>query len=315
LAAPKSAIPLLCNATDSGGVFARLEQESSKRNATDPPLWARACDICTMLRADMSRLHLPFVLVSFNTLNPGIDRGGTIGAYANFGAFSPGYQHACHSSTAKSAVATGCALALALTARCPEKSLADVIAFLDHPLLALFVVSQDVFQFRRDGLATAELAAHPKLLSFPLGVHWRDNVLWKRYGTMFKTSVSYLLVQFYNRNAKDGETPDVNVRFLNRLLLGNGWRELWDPEHKNDQYDSAGDVSAGDPVAVDHVVGRQDEGSVTGGPSGALRPPRSQLMVSRNGQSLQRVAMAQQLNLTLGDELDVGYNKETERQQ
>lgn len=46
-----------------------------------PPLWANACEICTLLHADMTKLERPFVLMSFDTLNPGIDRGGTMGAY------------------------------------------------------------------------------------------------------------------------------------------------------------------------------------------------------------------------------------------
>ena len=58
-----------------------------------------------------------------------------------------------------------------------------------------------------------------------------------------------------------------------------------------------------------------NETTYTGIPSkgsGQTQPPllqRPRLIVSRNGETLQRVAMAQQIKLVLGVDADVGYNK------
>lgn len=144
-------------------------------------VWIEACDICTLLRADWSDLKRKFVLFSFRTLNPGIDRGGGvngIGAFANFGALGGGYDHMCDDNQPNAASATGCALVLALAARCPERTLSDVITFLDNPWLRMFVTSQDVFTFRRT--PDSDLLPHEKVFSFPLGVHFRDAKVRRR---------------------------------------------------------------------------------------------------------------------------------------
>lgn len=127
-----------------------------------------------------------------------------------------------------------------------------------------FVLSQDVFKFRRDGTSLTELAPHPKLLSFPLGVHWRDHKEWKQHGPMFSFALKMLLRQFHDRY----------------------------------QFKSDGSETTRTDIAREG--GGQKRSSL-------LQRPR--LIVSRNGETLQRVAMAQQIKLVLGTDADVGYNK------
>ena len=149
--------------------------------AGGPAVVLQACSICQMLRADRAAIRQKFVLWSFSTLNPAVDKGSK--AYVNFGALSGGYDHFCHSSTRRRAHAKGCALVYELAAHCPEKSLRDVIAFLDDPHLLGFFVSQDVFLFREDG--EARLHPHRKVVPVPIGVNFRDYSRWAPGGPSF----------------------------------------------------------------------------------------------------------------------------------
>lgn len=83
-------IQLACdNATHA---FAPLTDAFATTPPGAPPLWVNACEICTLLHADMTKVDRPFVLMSFDTLNPGIDRGGTMGAYVIPTSFALGWR-------------------------------------------------------------------------------------------------------------------------------------------------------------------------------------------------------------------------------
>jgi hypothetical protein len=148
-----------------------------------------ACDLCTMLRADRTGIQRKFILHRFKALNGYID-GGKRGYY-NFGALSSGYDYSCHSSGEDRAYVKGCAIAYELATHCPERSFADLIEFLDESHLLSFLVSQDVFMYRKS--LNSELKVHPKLLSLPLGVDFRQYQNWAKGGTYFEYLVELIV--------------------------------------------------------------------------------------------------------------------------
>lgn len=181
-----------------GGPFHILYEPADDPNAPALALElvGEGNSLCSLFTIDRSRIRRKFILMKFSSLNGHVDKGKK--GWYNFGALSSGYDHVCHSSSNRRAYIKGCAVVYELATHCPEHSFSDILELLDDPNLLAFVLSQDVFTYRKD--LNHKLQAHPKLLPLPLGVNFRDGKGWAHDGTHFQQLVKLLVDDKWDRD-------------------------------------------------------------------------------------------------------------------